>query len=405
MLNRSYTRKQYILMLGIAMALAAIAFYSGTLGNYNSTIYALSYKYGFRSRSLIGTIYQGLNDLLPFEMNTYHGAIIFTLIVTGLFFLFLLFFADFILQRIREEDRESVALIFLAFYLTIASNFSHEYNFGRIDLYMILISLIGVMLLIKGRFEWLILPLSIVGVCIHEGYVFMYLGVMLMLLLYRIILEPKSRRRLLPIFLLSAIIPCILLIYFELFSHGGGEGVWDEVVAVATSLSYEGDYHETLLMHELLGIDLSDLEWEYRLRNMVDLPVYTILMLPFLIPMVKTWKEILELAEDKARKAVYILTLLGAATMLPDYLLKCDFGRWTLAVMTYYIVITLSYLAMGDSLVQQAVFASMASIRSRYTFYPLFFAYYLLLNPLNDVYICFATANVDTVINFLLHLW
>ena len=53
---------------------------------YNSTILAFSYKYGFISRGLAGTIYQWLDSWIPANMITYEAVLYFTLIVTLLFY-------------------------------------------------------------------------------------------------------------------------------------------------------------------------------------------------------------------------------------------------------------------------------------------------------------------------------
>lgn len=58
---------------------------------YNSTILAFSYKYGFISRGLAGTIYQWIDSILPVNMIDYAMVLRFTLIVTLAFYV--LFFA------------------------------------------------------------------------------------------------------------------------------------------------------------------------------------------------------------------------------------------------------------------------------------------------------------------------
>lgn len=49
------------------------------------TMMAFSYKYGFISRGLIGTIYQGLDKILPVNMMTYQACVGYTLVITMLF--------------------------------------------------------------------------------------------------------------------------------------------------------------------------------------------------------------------------------------------------------------------------------------------------------------------------------
>ena len=58
--------------------------------------------------------------------------------------------------------------------LCLVSTFSFPYNFFRVDIFMILVSLLGVLCLVKERAQWLVVPLSALGVMFHQGYVFMY---------------------------------------------------------------------------------------------------------------------------------------------------------------------------------------------------------------------------------------
>lgn len=69
--------------------------------------------------------------------------------------------------------------------LCLVSTFSFPYNFFRVDIFMILVSLLGVLCLMKERAQWLVVPLSALGVMFHQGYVFMYFNLILVLLFYR----------------------------------------------------------------------------------------------------------------------------------------------------------------------------------------------------------------------------
>ena len=70
----------------VFVIILAIRFYGEQVNAINSTMLAFSYKYGFVSRGLIGSVYQILDALLPVNLYTYDSVMIFTGIVTGIFF-------------------------------------------------------------------------------------------------------------------------------------------------------------------------------------------------------------------------------------------------------------------------------------------------------------------------------
>ena len=80
-------------MLTVFSFAVFITNYQYVIRSYNSTMLALSYKYGFTSRALLGTIYHLVNRILPIDMIDYTMAMRFAQVVTALFFLFLLAFA------------------------------------------------------------------------------------------------------------------------------------------------------------------------------------------------------------------------------------------------------------------------------------------------------------------------
>ena len=85
--------KNFIYLLVVIDALLFITNYRGQLRSYNSTLLALSYEYGFTSRSLLGTLYHLVVFILPVDMMSYEAARAFALIFTLGFFAFLIFFS------------------------------------------------------------------------------------------------------------------------------------------------------------------------------------------------------------------------------------------------------------------------------------------------------------------------
>ena len=167
--------------------------------------------------------------------------------------------------------------------LLLAATFGGEFNYGRVDLYMILLTLIGVLLLLEEKLEFLVIPLSASAVMVHQGYVFMFFNILLVLLLACAVLRKQKRTYYIILFAVSFLLCSALFLYFELFSHSNGAAFWDDVVREATALSLNGEYHETLLAHEILGVDLGESEWNLHVINFIEFPLFLLICIPYLI--------------------------------------------------------------------------------------------------------------------------
>ena len=60
--------------------------------SYNTTMLALSYEYGFTSRSLLGTLYHLLDAVLPLDLIDYRAVVATAYVATILFVLFVEYF-------------------------------------------------------------------------------------------------------------------------------------------------------------------------------------------------------------------------------------------------------------------------------------------------------------------------
>ena len=166
--------KEFVIVELLFGTLLFLRYYEAWVHRINGTMMAFSYKYGFISRGLIGTIYQGLNKILPVNMMTYKACVGYTLIVTLLFYGIVLCFFVFCLKKASAEYLNVMCDIMLFFTIFTVPMFASHYNFGRLDVYCVLFSVIGAMLLIKGKAEWLLIPMAALGVMVHQGNVFCF---------------------------------------------------------------------------------------------------------------------------------------------------------------------------------------------------------------------------------------
>ena len=87
-----------------------------------------------------------------------------------------------------------------------------------------------------------------------------------------------------------------------------------------------------LVQHEILGQGVWMDEWRYHVANFVDVPIFTVLFIPYLIIGISFLKNLVKNANKGADKWVYLAVALGSLTVVVEMLLKVDFGRYVFAV-------------------------------------------------------------------------
>lgn len=382
-------------------------YYEAKLGSINSTSLAISYKYGFVSRGLIGTVFYLVDAILPLDMYQYHYAYRFAQISTGVFFVILfLFFLSCIIKS-NNNNINKTKYISFCFTVFAVPMFITEFNLGRYDVYCLILSLIAAMLIIYEKAEWLVVLLSALGVMIHQGNVFMYLNIILVLLLYKAFsCESKIRIKYIVLFTLSFFVASILFVYFEFYSRENGVLYVDQIFNDAKKLSDHGFFHEDVIAHEVLGIDLSGDEIKYRLWNILDSIVFLLLSWPYIIIIFKFFKNVILATKNKIEKIKYIIITFGSVTMVPCFILKCDYGRWVFAVVSYYLIVILVLLALNDKIISGTMHSMSNKIKHKKVLAVFMFIYLFLFQPLQDVCISKMTFEIAKMINNnFLHWW
>ena len=396
--------RSYMVSL-VLISFAAFAYsYRQILESYNSTVLAFSYEYGFISRGLIGTLYSGLDKILPVDLLDYEAALTVMIVTTLIIFIALLIMAYKTVRLCPEKYRYVVELIWVFLMMIIITTFSSRRNLGRLDLFMILFSLIAVYLIIVKKMEWLCIPLSCLGVMVHQGYVFMYIGIILVLLLYQYF-NTKERKYLI-ICIGSFVGASLLFLWFQFFSHSNGAQIVQDITDKATLLAEDGEYHETLIQAEILGVDLTKQEWPMHVENWIELPFFLLLMSPYIVMLVTFFRKLLQKSEDRISKIKNIIIILGALTILPNFILKVDYARWFMAVIIYYLVAIMALTIIGDKVFKEVLEEYMVRIRDNKVAYSILVIYPVLFLPFWDVHICQALKNISNPINeAFLHLW
>ncbi len=403
-------RKKKAGLLGLLAVIEALLFlrdYGEYVNSYNSSIFALSYEYGFMSRGLSGTIFRLVNKVLPFDIFNYNGVLRYSQIVTAVFMILVWLFCFYIIHKSNEENYRHIQIVSILLVVFCIPFFSNSFNFGRVDIYLVAIAIVCVLILLWRKMEWLIVPLSCFAVMFHQAYVFMFFNVTLVILIYRFIeADKKGRIKYLVLFVLSFVAASALFLYLNFFAHTSDMSIYNSVVEDAVLLSKEDEgYHKALLQHEVLGIDPTTSEWEYHLRNLVEFPIFALIMLPYIILLIRVFTKVIKESTQKTDKIKYIVLAIGVLTIVPNLILKVDYGRWMFAIIIYYILIFSFLIATKDKPITNVLNLEIDRIKTK-PYVLLFYVLPFMVTPMWDVNICMVSAHLGGDLNnYFLHLW
>ena len=353
--------------------------------SYNTSILAISYKYGFTSRGLIGTIYQFLGNLVGVDIWNYFVALKFYVICTIVCYIAFAIMMLLFLNKTSIDNKKMQQYLILINTIFFITMFAAEKNFGRIDMFMLVLTILAAYLIAIEKFVWLVVPLTAVCVMFHQGYVFMFYNVVLVLLFYRILTkEGKERNKYVIVFALSLVICAILFFWFQVAYRGGAHDYYYEAREHATTMGVEGKPHDELLRAELLGVDLHDEELKYRLSNVIELIIFLVFFSPYIIFVGKVLLRTIKKQTELSRKLIYLALVLGPLTLLPNYIFKVDYGRWTFAAVTYFLLIFIFMYSINERDIIESVDEGLERIKNR-VYRPFIFVTPLLFVPFKDV--------------------
>lgn len=379
---------QFIIIFSLLCFALFITYYEQEVRRYNTTILAFNYSYGFISRGLLGTLYMGLNKILPFDILNYESVVNITFLATSVIVLVFFILAIVILSKTELKYHTNVQYIIIFFAMFFVPMFYSFRNMGRPDVYMIFLTFIGLILIICEKLEWLLIPLSILSVMVHQGYVFMFYNIFLYLLVYKAFHHTRNKRKkYITILAISFLSVSVLFLYFNFFSHMNGPEIYDEIVALATKLGNEGEVFDILINHEILGIDPWKEEWPQHIYNFIELPIFCLIMLPYIAIGIRFFKSVIQATENKTKKWLYAFLPICSFTMLPSYLIKIDYGRWLFAGVAYFSLVILALCALNDTLVKEKLHELMEDIQKRYSYASLLLLCIGTLIPFHDIHI------------------
>lgn len=315
------------------------------------TPYTLSYKYGFISRGIIGTIIRFFIPNLTIR-HIYLIIIFNTIILCAM----TIYFIGYIRKITGMKENLSYLFTGTLFIVNPGSIAFLFYwgNFGRFDLIMILILMISACLIIRERFLFIIPLISVFGILTHQAYLFMYFPALIVLLMYSGWV--KKNRYSVIIFWITGITTCAAFLYMQFFSGVVGydyESMMNEINAT-TDIPAKFIYDDMMVRLEYFTSVFATIKAfviDPLARNLFKIACTIILCLPLLVFFGRMWKDFMS---DKKSIFLWIIPWSGMIGMIPKFLMTNDYGRDFSALIITQFVMIFTILALGDAGMKKA---------------------------------------------------
>ena len=317
-----------------------------SIRDWCSTPYALNYSLGFASRLLIGSLMRLLTDYLTVAFLHYFicGAML-------ILFAILSLFLGSCIRALRRNtgytrtDEAHIA-VFALISLYLASPASpaflfHEKNFGRMDIYLIIFTLLSLFLSRSYTARFLIIPLCVMSVATHQVYVFTFFPLIIGVLLYNS-LETRFRLRSVLLFAFTLVLTSAAFIYFQFYAK---LNVYSSASVFAFTFKHARvPINLTMIDFEYFKSIADHAHWFVTQDRLARGLVAALLISPLTIAISFVFIYAFILCEDKVLKAMIAIFFFLPLMSIPAFILTVDWGRWFASQYTGQLLL-IFYLA------------------------------------------------------------
>lgn len=383
----SRENRKFLMILIAIMAVWAVSLFPFKFGGWNQIMLAFSYRFGFIQRAFIGSLIDLVSTVfhIPLKYMRY----IYGVGTVGIFTAGALLLVNKTLNYFTNDGAMKRFFKGMALVFFMGPGWCTNYNnFALTDMWLPMVSLIGVYAVIKGKHLWISLITTIVCVLIHPAYVFLYFNLVLAAFLYKVFIEKgETNKKSLIWLVIVAAAGSVLFLYMMFFSHARAGVTVDEVMhraAVVVDKSVEEiSNHEPTVRGYLIrdggesGVQLVfDSYWLLFI-------VIVVMFSPFIFEVYKYWRDVYRDAKENKAKGyvLYALMPLGILTTIPMYIMHNDYGRWTYAVFFYEFTIIWLFNMLRDNHAKKAAQNLMERVSSNKAYYLLLIFYAVVSGP------------------------
>lgn len=310
---------------------------------YNAANWFVGYEFGFISRGLIGAV---MNICFNY-IEQYALFIVIFAVLSIMYFL-----AVHLICKVIHKTDEPVkfVVVFLAFLYTVSpaglAYLFQAINFGRFDMFLIIITFILIILIYKFDNFYLVPLLCIIAICIHQVFIFLYFPAVFMLMIYKYISSQKKSRAQLITIVLTAIITCAVFLMVQLNGKIDNASLHQVELVMGKktnvyifSMPIELEYFTPIWIHQK---NMPHYPLHYRLIGLAGVGVF---LSPLMYLLGRIWKNAIRNAKEN--KTIYLFMSVGCVlATIPVYILAIDWGRWFAGtiMMQFVLIFALTHI-------------------------------------------------------------
>ena len=377
-----------IIIYSIILKLLFIPTGLSDLQGYQMGVLVFNYvDYGFIKRSLPGTIVKLISYIYP-NIYSYNSFYIIYTLLTIMFTIMLYLLIKTVLDKADNK-------LFVYQYGLIASAFLliSYWNvtlFGMPDIILLSLVILEVLLILKEKHEWLIIPITLICVLIHEGFACMQMPVTIVLLMWRY--RNTKNKKYLWIWITHMMITLVVGVYL-LKVVPYTEELYNQSLTLSKQIGngvyYPGILAQVLHMPSDMATQLNvDPNFEGYLKSGRRQ------IIPFLIlcfPYVYTWIR-------SSNKRINTLSIIGILLMVPMFILFCDYGRYFTYIIFYLLCLVLTLLYFEDKKIEEFS-NNCTQSRNQILEFKWLILWTIMINPLLCFHINFITVYFDLLVN------
>ena len=161
-----------ILLLAV-MLIQAVRYFPFKFGGWNQIQLSFTYAYGLIQRAFLGTILDVVSTL--FHIPLKYMRFLYGIVTMVLFTLLLVVSVRKALEKSSTDRLAQKFFMGMSILFFVGPGWDTYYNnFALTDLWMLMLSVTGVFVVLRGKHLWVAFVVSIIGVLVHTAYVFMY---------------------------------------------------------------------------------------------------------------------------------------------------------------------------------------------------------------------------------------
>jgi len=355
------------------------------IDNLISASYLLSYRYGISSRSLIATIVDFFTKG-EFISKYFVWQFIFC------FTVYLSFIISVYLGGIIHKFVDDLKLFMVFMSFLYLSSFTSPViyfgpgNYGRLEIYALLFTLLFVHIINKPAVQWLTPFLALLIMATHIIFVFFFIPFVIIMLLLKIFSKTKIDKQ--AIILLVVTIAVILLSFLGYILYYKKSFVFEDAYSLYNILYTKTDlFFREDDIHMLLFAGLN--EHIDRWKTVIGLEfigfLSIIINLPLLVLFVTFWFRCFYIEVKKPMKIFFLLPVLVLLYHSFVFFMFYDFGRWMIMIINVQFMLFFYMIFIGNQTVLSVVEKIIPFVKKHRFFLMLIFLLMIFLGPINAI--------------------